>query len=160
MPTSTYVTSFMLYADSSLKSSSSSSCGSTALARTLAASHRKFRNLIKTLGRTPLDEWSARRIGLYLHRTTQNHKTQRQTSMHPAGYEPTIPVTKQPSLRPRGHRDRPLLEIHSKISKKPDCNWCSDIPLNTTLNFFFPLIWNICPSCRVFALQSSRVFVW
>jgi hypothetical protein len=30
--------------------------GSTVLLRTLAASHRRFRNLIKTLGRTPLDE--------------------------------------------------------------------------------------------------------
>jgi hypothetical protein len=35
---------------------------------------------IKTLGRTPLDEWSARRKGLYLHRTTQNTKTS--TDMH------------------------------------------------------------------------------
>jgi hypothetical protein len=30
--------------------------GSTVLVRTLAASHRRFRNLIKTHGRTPLDE--------------------------------------------------------------------------------------------------------
>jgi hypothetical protein len=30
--------------------------GSIALVRTLAASHRRFRNLIKTLGKTPLDE--------------------------------------------------------------------------------------------------------
>jgi hypothetical protein len=41
--------------------------GSTALVRTLATSHRRFRNLSKT----PLDEWSARRKGLYLHPTTQ-----------------------------------------------------------------------------------------
>jgi hypothetical protein len=49
--------------------SSSSSSSSVAL-QTLAASHQRFRNLIKTLGRTPLDEWSAHRRGLYLHRTT------------------------------------------------------------------------------------------
>jgi hypothetical protein len=44
--------------------------GSTDLARTSAASHRRFHNLIKTLNRTPLDERSARRKDLYLHRTT------------------------------------------------------------------------------------------
>jgi hypothetical protein len=30
--------------------------GSTVLVRTLATSHRRFRNLIKILGRTPLSE--------------------------------------------------------------------------------------------------------
>jgi hypothetical protein len=51
--------------------------GSTVLVRTLAASHRRFRNPIKTLGRTPLDEWSACRKGLYLHRTTLNRNTKK-----------------------------------------------------------------------------------
>ena len=42
-----------------------------------------------TLDRTPLDEWSARRRDLYL--TTHNtHK--RETSMTPAGFEPSIPA--------------------------------------------------------------------
>jgi hypothetical protein len=69
--------------------------------RTLAASHRRFRNLVKTLGRTPLDELSARRIRL--HRTTQHRNThthtgtQSQISMTWAGFEPTISVTK-PSI--------------------------------------------------------------
>jgi hypothetical protein len=36
--------------------------GCTILLRTLVASHRRFRNLVKTHVRTPLDEWSARRI--------------------------------------------------------------------------------------------------
>jgi hypothetical protein len=46
-----------------------------------------------TLGRTPLDEWSARRRDLYL--TTHNiHK--RQTSMPPAGFEPAIPASERP----------------------------------------------------------------
>ena len=46
-----------------------------------------------TLGRTPLDEWSARHRDLYL--TTQNtHK--RQTSMPPAGFEPAIPASERP----------------------------------------------------------------
>jgi len=40
-----------------------------------------------TVGRTPLDEWSARRRELYL--TTHNNHN-RQTSMPPVGFEPTI----------------------------------------------------------------------
>ena len=40
-----------------------------------------------TVGRPPLDEWSARRRDLYL--TTQNTHN-RQTSMSPVGFEPTI----------------------------------------------------------------------
>ena len=43
-----------------------------------------------TFGRTPLDEWSARRRDLYL--TTQKiHK--RETSTPPVGFEPTIPAS-------------------------------------------------------------------
>jgi hypothetical protein len=46
-----------------------------------------------TFGRTPLDEWPARRTDLYL--TTHNtHKGQ--TSMPSAGFKPTIPVSDRP----------------------------------------------------------------
>ena len=46
-----------------------------------------------TVGRTPLDEWSTRRRDLYL--TT--HKTHnRQTSMPPVGFEPTISAGERP----------------------------------------------------------------
>jgi hypothetical protein len=46
-----------------------------------------------TVGRTPLDKWSAWRRDLYL--TTHNtHK--RQTSMPPAGFETIIPASEQP----------------------------------------------------------------
>ena len=49
-----------------------------------------------TVGRTPLDEWSARRRDLYL--TTHNtHK--RQTSMPSAGFEPTIPASEWPQTQ-------------------------------------------------------------
>jgi hypothetical protein len=44
-----------------------------------------------TIGRTPLDEWSARSSDLYLHNT---HK--RQTSMPPAGFEAAIPASERP----------------------------------------------------------------
>ena len=46
-----------------------------------------------TLGRTPLDERSARRRDLYL--TTHNIHN-RQTSMPPVGFESTIPASKRP----------------------------------------------------------------
>ena len=46
-----------------------------------------------TLGRKPLDEWSARRRDLYL--TTHNTHN-RQTSMPPAGFEPTISAGERP----------------------------------------------------------------
>ena len=46
-----------------------------------------------TVGRTPLDEWSARRRDLYL--TAQNTHN-RQTSMPPVGFEPTISAGERP----------------------------------------------------------------
>jgi hypothetical protein len=46
-----------------------------------------------TVGRTPLDEWSARRRNLYLI-THNSHK--RQTSMVPVGFQPTISAGKRP----------------------------------------------------------------
>ena len=46
-----------------------------------------------TVGRTPLNEWSARRRYLYL--TTHNTHN-RQTSMPPVGFEPTISACERP----------------------------------------------------------------
>ena len=46
-----------------------------------------------TVGRSPLDEWPARRRNLYL--TTHNNY-RRQTSMPLAGFEPTIPASERP----------------------------------------------------------------
>ena len=46
-----------------------------------------------TVGRTPLDEWSARRRDLYL--TTHNTHT-RQTSMPPVGFESTVSAGERP----------------------------------------------------------------
>ena len=46
-----------------------------------------------TVGRAPLDEWSARRRDLYL--TTHNTHN-RQTSMPPVGFEPTISAGERP----------------------------------------------------------------
>ena len=53
--------------------------------------HTKRRN---TVGRTPLDEWSARRSrDLYL---TKHSTHNRQTSMSPVGFEPTISEGERP----------------------------------------------------------------
>jgi len=46
-----------------------------------------------TVGRTPLDEWSARRRDLYL---TAYNTHNRQTSMPPVGFEPTISAGERP----------------------------------------------------------------
>ena len=54
----------------------------------------------------PLDEWSARRRDLYL---TTHDTHNRQTSMPPVGFEPTISAGERPQtahLRPRCHWDR------------------------------------------------------
>ena len=52
-----------------------------------------------TVGRTPLDEWSARRRDLYL---TTHDTRNRQISMPPAGFEPTISAGERPT-----HNDAP-----------------------------------------------------
>ena len=46
-----------------------------------------------TVGRTPLDEWSARRRDLYL---TKHNTHNRQISMPPVGFEPTISAGERP----------------------------------------------------------------
>ena len=46
-----------------------------------------------TVGRTPLDEWSARRRDLYL---TTHDTHNRQIPMHPVGFKPTISAGERP----------------------------------------------------------------
>ena len=58
--------------------------------RTMASSFLRFLDHAQrriTGGRTPLDAWSARRRDLYL---TSHNTHNRQTSMPPVGFEPTI----------------------------------------------------------------------
>ena len=64
--------------------------------RAMASSYTRFLDHTQrrtTVGRTSLDEWSARRRDLYL--TTRNTHN-RQTSMPPAGFEPTISADERP----------------------------------------------------------------
>jgi hypothetical protein len=70
--------------------------GATAPQRARASSFTGFLDHTErrtTVGRTPLDEWSARRKNLYL-KTHKTHK--RKTSMPSVGFEPAIPATERP----------------------------------------------------------------
>ena len=69
--------------------------GTTAPQWAKASSYTRFLDHIwrTAIGRTPLDDWSARHRDLYL--TTHNTHN-RQTSMPPAGFEPTISAGERP----------------------------------------------------------------
>jgi hypothetical protein len=70
-------------------------CGPT---RAIASSFLRFLDHIKwriTFGRIPLDEWSARSRDLYL---TKYNTYNRQTSVLPAGFEPTISAGEGPHV--------------------------------------------------------------
>jgi hypothetical protein len=78
-----------------------------------------------TVGRTPLDEWPDRRRDLYL--TTHNTHN-RQTSMPPVGFEPTISSGERPqnyALRPRGHWDRLFILTAPHDTSIPPARRCS-----------------------------------
>jgi hypothetical protein len=87
-----------------------SSCATTTLLGPWPPHYRGFKITLRhtTLGRTPLDEWSARRRNLYL--TTHNaHK--RRKCMPSVGFEPAIPVIEQLwayAFWLHGHRNRLL----------------------------------------------------
>jgi hypothetical protein len=65
-----------------------------------------FPNHKQIHGRTPLGEWSARRRGLYLHRTQE-------TNIHALSgirtRDPSNKVAAELRLRPRSHQDRPVI---------------------------------------------------
>ena len=92
-------------------------CNSTPPPRVPRPSHYRgfviaFRHY--TVGGTPVHEWSARRRDLYL--TTHN----RQTSMHPVGFKPTISAGERPqthALDRTGHRDRHVM--HFFLARQP-----------------------------------------
>jgi hypothetical protein len=67
-----------------------------------------------TLGRTPLDVWSARRRDLYL--TTHNTHN-RQASMPPAGFEPTISASEQPQTHALNRAATEIGQILSALVK-------------------------------------------
>jgi len=69
-----------------------------------------------TVGRTPLEEWSARRTDLYL---TTHNTYKRQTSTSPVGFEPAIPAGERPqtdALDGAATGTGLLCTVHVKIS--------------------------------------------
>ena len=64
--------------------------GIRAFSFTRFLNHTKWRT---TVGGTPLDEWSVRRRDPYL---TKHNTQNRQTSMYPMGFEPTISAGERP----------------------------------------------------------------
>ena len=85
------------------------------------------------LGNTPLDERSAWRTDLTTHNT---HK--RQTSMHPAGFEPTIPASKLPQTH--------ALDCAATRSSLKSITFTDFNPLNPELN----------PICYLLALLGAH----
>ena len=86
---------------------------------TRASSFTRFLDHTKrrtTFGRTPLDEWSAHRTDLYLITHTQYSQ---QENLHNLGGIRTHNLSRRaaadPSLRPRGHWDRPALHLHAYL---------------------------------------------
>ena len=107
------------------------SFGATAPDWARASSFTTFLDLTRhtTSGRTPLDEWSARRNDLYL----ITHNTQkRQTSMPAAGFEPAIPTSERPQThaldraatgigRPTVYRNKTTLQWEGNTRKYYKC---------------------------------------
>jgi hypothetical protein len=80
-----------------------------------------------TVGTTPLDEWSAQRRDLYL---TTHSIQKRQTSMHPAGFETTIPANE----RQQTHAlDRAVTGIGT-------CALLHSVTTNGSLLAFYPIV--------------------
>jgi hypothetical protein len=92
--------------------------GLSSLPRFSSAIQVFWSHTIDTHGRTPLDEWSARRRGLYLHRTTQ------QTNIHTLSgirtRNSSNQATADPRHRRRGHWGR--LKTNLKEIKLQDAN--------------------------------------
>jgi len=71
-----------------------SSPDATAPGRSRPSRYRGFKFTLRhtTFGRTPLDQWSARRRNLHL---TTHNTVKRKTSIPPAGFEPVIPASER-----------------------------------------------------------------
>ena len=92
-----------------------------------------------TAGRTPLDEWSARRKDLYL---TTHDTNNRQMSMPPVGFEPTISAG-----------ERPAVPAH--LWKRPVTIWAyKPEAANTVWNSWW---WAVCRSKHVKPLNNFGI---
>ena len=91
------------------------SSGVIASSRTRFLDHTQRR---ATVGRTPLEEWSVRRRDLYL--TTHNTHN-RQTSMTPVGFEPTISEGEWLQTNALGRAATGIGEITFRWRKMANC---------------------------------------
>ena len=73
-----------------------------------------------TVGRTPLDEWSARRRDLYL---TTHDTHNRQISMPPVGFEPTISAGERPAAARLLRSPIPVDYISQDMWMFPSWGW-------------------------------------
>jgi hypothetical protein len=73
-----------------------------------------------TLGRTPLDEWSAQHRDRYLY--NKQHSQERQISMPPAGFEPTIPASERPQTTDIG-----IMLLHQSYNRAYVCKLSSSL---------------------------------
>ena len=89
------------------------------------------------VGRTPLDEWSARRRDLYL---TTHNTLKRQTSMPPVGFEPTISVSKRPQ---------------TYALDRAATGTCRIITLHYPRNIRYKKMWNLWESCYDFVVMYN-----
>jgi len=103
-----------------------------------------------TVGRTPLDEWSARPRDLYLTNTQHSQ----QTNVHAAGgirtHNPNRRAAANLRLRPRGHRDQQILKVII-IN-----NWIALILQDKMSRPFFPIHF----LCLFYRLHTSTLLNW
>jgi hypothetical protein len=85
----------------------------------VSRSHSRY----NTCGRTPLNEWSARRRDLYL--TTHNTRDRYPCPGGRRTSNPSKRTAADPHLRPRGHRDRLLILacLHKVQETSSDFAW-------------------------------------
>ena len=133
--------------------------GSTALSRPRPPHCRGFAITLRhaTLGRTPLDEWSARRRDLYL--TTHNTQM-RQTSMPPVGFKPIIPASERPQTHAldrvatgigsytTGTWNWPLIAFHSEVKNESSYTSTLHMP-----SHFFWFILRHCQYLRPYSIE-------
>ena len=125
--------------------------------RAMASSFTRFLDHTQrriTVGRTPLDEWSARRRDLYL--TTHNTHN-RQTPMPPVGFEPTISAGERPQTYALDRAATGTGCFLCWLSQILIFCWCQSVCLSTYSNVptMYRTLFNITPAKHVSLISPS-----
>ena len=109
-----------------------------------------------TLGRTPLDEWSARRRHICL---TTNNTHKRQTSILSAGFEPANPVNEKPKTHApnRGATGICCLHMYTCIGALVVSGSQLNAASVTIFEALLPFTYLLTPWCRVFLEQLTAL---